>query len=268
MSDTSTIPHVLIDGNEKHQEIDGFGASFAKQAHLLLRCAEPGRTQILDLLFSRTGGAGLSIIRNQINSKSAVIDPDYGTIEPSKNTFDFDHDEAQIWLMKEAKHRGVATFISTAFSPPAWMKVNNNTIDDNDPPKPERNRLRRDRRNDYATYLARYVREYRDRFGIELYAISPANEPDVSAAYQSCMWSPADLHDFIRDFLKPALADQRVSTRLIAPEPLAWSELAYAVPIENDPETNALVQIIGLHNYNNDAATNEPAVSAEAVAQR
>jgi len=68
MSDTSTTPQVLIDGNETHQEIDGFGASFAKQAHLLLRCAEPGRTQILDLLFSRTGGAGLSIIRNQINS--------------------------------------------------------------------------------------------------------------------------------------------------------------------------------------------------------
>ena len=86
MSDTSTMPHVVIDGNEKYQEIDGFGASFAKQAHLLLRCAEPDRTQILDLLFSRTGGAGLSISRNQINSKSAVIDPDYGTIEPSENT--------------------------------------------------------------------------------------------------------------------------------------------------------------------------------------
>lgn len=267
MSDISTTPHVLIDGNETHQEIDGFGASFAKQAHLLLRCAEPGRTRMLDLLFSRTGGAGLSIIRNQINSKSAEIDPDYGTIEPRDDSFDFDHDEAQIWLMKEAKHRGVTTFISTAFSPPAWMKVNNATIDDNDPPNPERNRLRRDRRDNYAEYLARYVREYRDRFGIELYAISPANEPDVSAAYQSCTWSAADLRDFIRDFLKPALAEQRVSIRLIAPESLAWSELAHAVPIENDPETNALVQIIGLHNYNNDPTTNEPAVSAEAVAQ-
>lgn len=267
MSEPSTTPHILIDGNETYQEIDGFGAAFAKQAHLLLRCAEPGRTQILDLLFSRTGGAGLSIMRNQINSKSAEIDPDYGTIEPSKDTFDFDHDEAQIWLMKEAKHRGVATFISTAFSPPAWMKVNNNSIDDSDPPKPERNRLRRDKRDDYAAYLARYVREYRERFGIELYAISPANEPDISAAYQSCLWSAEDLRDFLRDFLKPALADQGVSTRLIAPETLAWSEASHAVLIENDPEVNALVQIIGLHNYNNDPATNEPDVSTGAVAQ-
>jgi glucuronoarabinoxylan endo-1,4-beta-xylanase len=269
MSETSTTssPRLLIDGNETHQEIDGFGASFAKQAHLLLRCAEPGRTQILDLLFSRTGGAGLSIVRNQINSKSAEIDPDYGTIEPHNNTFDFDHDEAQIWLMKEAKHRGVATFISTAFSPPAWMKLNNNTMDASDPPKPERNQLRRDRRDDYAEYLARYVREYRDRFNIELYAISPANEPDVSAAYQSCVWSAADLRDFIRDFLKPALAQQRVSIRLIAPELLSWTEALHAVTIESDPETNALVQIIGLHNYNNDPTTGEPLVTAEAVAQ-
>src|SRR4029434_6020367 len=116
-----------------------------------------------------------------------------------------------IWLMKEAKRRGVATFISTAFSPPAWMKLNNSAVDDDDPPKPERNRLRRDRRNDYAEYLARYVREYRERFDIELYAISPANEPDVSAAYQSCTWSAADLRDFIKLFLKPALDQQRVS---------------------------------------------------------
>jgi glucuronoarabinoxylan endo-1,4-beta-xylanase len=267
MSETSTPPRLLIDGNETHQEIDGFGASFAKQAHLLLRCAEPGRTQILDLLFSHTDGAGLSIVRNQINSKSAEIDPDYGTIEPHNNTFDFDHDEAQIWLMKEAKHRGVATFISSAFSPPAWMKLNNDTIDNSDPPKPERNQLRRDRRDDYAEYLARYVREYRDRFGIELYAISPANEPEVSAAYQSCTWSATDLRDFIRDFLKPALDQQRVSIRLIAPESLAWSELGHAALIESDPETNALVQIIGLHNYNLDPSTNEPAITADATAQ-
>lgn len=268
MIETSTIPpRITIDWNETHQEIDGFGASFAKQAHLLMRCAEPGRTQILDLLFSRVGGAGLSILRNQINSKSADLDPDYGTIEPRKNVFDFDHDESQIWLMKEAKRRGLATFISTAFSPPAWMKLNNSAVDDDDPPKPERNRLRRDRRKDYAEYLARYVLEYRNRFDIELFAISPANEPDVSAAYQSCTWSAADLRDFIKLFLKPALDQQRVSIRLIAPESLAWSELAHAAPIEVDPETNPLVQIIGLHNYNIDPATNEPSVTAEAVAR-
>ncbi|MEO7909189.1 MAG: glycoside hydrolase [Roseiflexaceae bacterium] len=267
MSETNTVPRLLIDANETHQSIDGFGASFAKQAHLLLRCAEPGRTQILELLFSRTNGAGLSIVRNQINSKSAEIDPDYGTIEPRNNTFDFDHDEAQIWLMKQAKHHGVTLFISTAFSPPAWMKINNNTIDNSDPPRPERNRLRRDRRSEYAEYLARYVREYRERFDIELYAISPANEPEISAAYQSCTWEAAELRDFIKDFLKPALAQQRVSIRLIAPETLAWSEKAYAAPIENDPETNAMVQIIGMHNYNLDPGTNEPGVYAEATAQ-
>jgi glucuronoarabinoxylan endo-1,4-beta-xylanase len=267
MSEAITASHILIDGNVTHQEIDGFGAAFPKQAHLLMSCAEPSRTKILDLLFSRTIGAGLTIIRNQINSRTAESDPDYGTIEPRKGSFDFDHDKAQIWLMQEAKHRGVTTFISTAFSPPAWMKINNDTMDNSESPKPDRNRLRRDRRDDYAAYLARYIREYRDRFGIEFYAVSPANEPDVSAAYQSCVWSAEDLRDFIRDDLKPALADQRVSIRLIAPESIAWSETAHAVPIENDPETNALVQIIGLHNYNNDPATNEPAVSAEAVAQ-
>jgi len=268
MSETSTtLPRITIDWNKTYQEIDGFGASFAKQAHLLMRCAEPGRTQILDLLFSPTSGAGLSIVRNQINSKPADRDPDYGTIEPRKNEFDFDHDEAQIWVMKEAKHRGTTIFISTAFSPPAWMKINNDTVDDDDSPKPERNRLRRDRRDDYAEYLTRYVREYRERFDIELFAISPANEPEVSAAYQSCTWGAADLRDFIKQYLKPALDRQRVSVRLIAPESLAWSELAHAAPIENDPETNALVQIIGLHNYNVDPATNEPVVTAEAVAQ-
>jgi glucuronoarabinoxylan endo-1,4-beta-xylanase len=269
MSDTSstpTLPHITINWNATHQEIDGFGASFAKQAHLLMRCAEPGRSQILDLLFSRAG-AGLSIVRSQVNSKSAELDPDYGTIEPRKGVFDFEHDESQIWVIKEARRSGTTIFISTVFSPPAWMKINNDTVDDDLPTKPERNRLRRDRRDDYAEYLTRYIREYRERFGIELFAISPANEPEVSAAYQSCTWTAADLRDFIKQDLKPALDRERVSIRLIAPESLAWSELAHAAPIENDPATNVLVQIIGLHNYNVDPATKEPLVSAQAVAQ-
>src|SRR5262249_16404295 len=129
------------------------------------------------------------------------------------------------------------------------------------------NRLRRDRRNDYAEYLARYVREYRERFDIEFYAISPANEPETSAAYQSCTWQAADLRDFIRLFLQPALDEQQVAVRLLAPESFAWSELGHASAILSDMETNALVQILGLHNYNIDPATKEPAVSAEAVAQ-
>src|SRR5512133_3852509 len=55
----------LIYWNRTGQEIDGFGASGAfRQARNLMNFPEPQRSEVLDILFSPTKGAGLSIVRN------------------------------------------------------------------------------------------------------------------------------------------------------------------------------------------------------------
>ena len=52
-----------VDLTEKHQEIDGFGISEAFQrANGIVNLEEPKRTEVMDLLFNRTSGAGFTII--------------------------------------------------------------------------------------------------------------------------------------------------------------------------------------------------------------
>src|SRR5699024_10054982 len=132
-------PVSVVKWDEELQEIDGFGGSFAfHKAGSIMRLDEPVRTQILDLLFSQEKGIGLSIVRNIVGDGGIDDwgDKEYDgpteTIMPNPGEYVWDNpnwnneefDEYQIWIMNEAKKRGVDTFLSTAWSPPAWTKEN------------------------------------------------------------------------------------------------------------------------------------------------
>ena len=188
---------VTITWNNVHQTIDGFGASGAfRRASYLMNLPEPGRTAILDALFSQTAGAGLSIVRNVVNDGSSGMP----TIEPSLNTWVWTGDADQIWLMQQAQTRGATRFLSTVWTPPAWMKDNGSVVGGS---------LATAHYQHYADYLSRYVREYQSRFGLNIYAVSLANEPCISVNYSSCCWTGAQFRDFIKNNLRAHLSSRR-----------------------------------------------------------
>lgn len=54
-----SVQKVTVSPATKYQSIDGFGFSAAFQrANLIVKLAEPKQTQVLDLLFNTTTGAG------------------------------------------------------------------------------------------------------------------------------------------------------------------------------------------------------------------
>ena len=112
--------------------MDGFGASAAfHMAQNLRNFPESSRKDILDLLFSTTKGAGLSMVRNIVGDGGSWGTPLNGptpSIEPAEGTWNWTGDEEQIWFMKEAAARGCTRSMSTVWSPPAWMKTNHNVI--------------------------------------------------------------------------------------------------------------------------------------------
>ena len=60
---------LTVNTTQKYQTIDGFGFSEAFQrAYNIYNLAEPKRTQVIDLLFNTTSGAGFTILRNGIGS--------------------------------------------------------------------------------------------------------------------------------------------------------------------------------------------------------
>lgn len=51
----------------------------------------------------------------------------------------------------------------------------------------------------YANYLIDFIKAYTEKFGIEIYAISPSNEPNSSGTgWNGCSWSYTNLANFAR----------------------------------------------------------------------
>jgi len=241
---------------QEEAEIDGFGASGAfHMAQNLRNFPEQARKQILDLLFSPVRGIGLSVLRNIVGDGGSWGTPLNGptpSIEPKEGIWNWTGDEEQIWLMKEAANRGCTRYMSTVWSPPGWMKTNGGVI---------KGRLREDKYQAFAEYLSAYVRGYKQHHGVEIYAISPTNEPEITVDYSSCYWDGEELHGFVRDHLVPTFDRDAVQAKLILGEHSAWSEEP-ALPTLNDPVTAPRVEIVGVHCYVDSGGNPFPPISA------
>ena len=203
-----------VDWWDVHQRIDGFGASCAGHNSLTPHQA--------DMFFSTNSGIGLSLIRNSIQ-------PDGTTSETSS--------------MQAAQARGAKVW-STPWSPPAAFKdsgtVNGGNFVSNN-------------YQAYANQLASYVAAMKNNYGITLYAVSIQNEPDYSTtAYQSCIWTGDQFHDFI-PYLYNALASNGVaSTKIMFPE-ISWWYFDRAEASMNDLTTSNQVSILAAHAYSTSA---------------
>jgi len=230
--------------NSPRQTIDGFGICEAfHQARHIMEYPEPARTEILDLLFSAEKGAGVSILRNIVGDGGTwgnAIDGPTPTIQPQEGVWNWTGDEDQIWLMRQAKGYGCTNFFSTVWSPPAWMKTSN-AVDGG-------GSLRTDMYAAYAGYLSRYVREYQQRFGLTISAISLQNEPDLVTKYSSCNWTGVQFHDFIRDHLTATFKRDGISAKVVVGESSNFGEKP-AEETLNDPVTAAALDIVAAHAY-------------------
>jgi glucuronoarabinoxylan endo-1,4-beta-xylanase len=202
------------------QEIDGFGFSEAfHMARAMQQLEEKEQSELLNLMFSPNGGMGYSILRNEIGDDMEMGKQNgtVASIEPQPNVFNWTGDEDQIWLMNEAKKRGCTRFLSSAWSAPAWMKSNNNSYS---------GEIKKEMYQPYADYLATYVLEYKKRYGLDIYAISPSNEPGYipKEHYASMNWGSSQMAKFLRENLIPTFAAKGITAEIVVDEHNNWSD--------------------------------------------
>ena len=212
----SSHPTVTVNWSDVHQQIDGFGASSAATGNGITN------TQA-DLFWSTTSGVGLSLLRVQIENNGTY--PDLAT-------------------MQKAQDRGVKIW-GTPWSPPASMKSNGSTTNGGS--------LLASDYQAYANYLSSYVLGLKNSYGINLYALSIQNEPDYTAAWDSCIWTGQQFHDFLRNNLLPTFSKNAVTAKIIMPEESGW-KFDLATATLNDSVTAAGVSIIAGHNYDGASA--------------
>ncbi len=241
-------PTSVIEWDENRQHIDGFGGSGAFQKpSYIMELPEPQRTKILDMIFSQEKGIGLSMVRNLVGDGEAAstIQPEPGKFvwdEPDWESAKDDFDKDQIWFMREAEKRGVTTFFSSVWSPPAWMKTNDSVNGTGE------GKLKRENYQDFADYLAEYVLGYKEHFDLDISYISIANEPHYGPSYSGAVWTPEEMNIFIRDYLGPTFEERNVPAKIVMPEHMHFTE-EYALPALNDSVTADYIDVVASHAY-------------------
>ncbi|MFU0800529.1 MAG: cellulosome protein dockerin type I [Xylanivirga thermophila] len=231
-----TDNRVVIEWNNEHQKIDGFGVSQAADIYAKELYDFSERKKVMDLLFSQSKGIGLSILRCEVGNGLNMP-----TIEPEDGVWDFSGDDAELWVINEAKKRGVDKIFSTVWSPPAWMKTNNRIQ--------RGGFLKKECYQKYADYLAQYVKGYKQYHDVDIYAVSIANEPEYAAQWQSCLWTGSMMEDFIGNYLKPTFERENVETKVIAGEMgINWNE-SVVIPALKSANACSMVDIVGGHYY-------------------
>jgi len=224
---------VTVDFSDQRQLITGFGASGGNDSAANFRKMTPeNQTKLNDLFFDQEKGIGLTMLRSEL----------FARIEPKPGVWDWNKDDDQVWLMKEAQKRGVRYFWSANWSAPAWMKDNKNVN--------HGGHVLPTHYQDFADFLSRYAREYKTRFGIEIQAISMSNEPDMNVDYQSCLWSGEQMRDFLKNNLGPTFARDHVKAKIIVPEVSSWPALEiHADAVMADARARQIVDIVASHQY-------------------
>lgn len=233
----------------KRQTVEGFGGAFTEAAtYTFSRLGEKAQEETIEAYFGEEG-LKYNMGRLHIHSCDFALG-NYTYVEEGDqtlDTFSIAHDEDNmIPMIKKAmeKNGGNMIFLASPWSPPAYMKTNND-MNHGGQLKPEYFAL-------WAEYVAKYVDSYR-RAGIPVQYITVQNEPAAVQTWDSCVYSARQEGDFVKNYLAPALKKAGLSDVGI----FVWDhnkEAAFDRADEtlSDPEAAGQIAGVALHWYTGD----------------
>ncbi len=132
----------------------------------------------------------------------------------------------------EAQKYG-AKIIASPWSPPADLKSNNSDVG---------GYLLEENYGAFADHLNSFVDSMTSK-GVNIYAISIQNEPDIQVSYESCDWGAGQMRDFLRDY--GHLLD---GVKVAAPESFNFNQ-NFSNVLLNDDIAAANLDIVAGHIY-------------------
>jgi glucuronoarabinoxylan endo-1,4-beta-xylanase len=212
---------VVASWNLPQQTIDGFGA-----ANVFLPKAMTAADA--DLFFSASSGIGLTILRVGISPTGRLFGGDWsdGTLVAARG----------------------GRVIATPWSAPAAWKSNDSVTNGGT--------LLTSHDSDWASVMTSFLGTFKASSGVDVYAVSLQNEPDLAASYESMLYSVDELVAFAK-VLSPMLAGLVPRPRLIMGEYSTWNSLNALTNdlVDDDPTALGLVDIFGIHQYGSGVPT-------------
>jgi len=229
--------------SETKQVISGFGGAFNEHGwETLCVLDKSDRDKILKSVFS-TDEANLSYGRIPIGASDYALER--YTLAPIKDDFEMKN----FTLKRDKKYlipfikavqsiRPDIKLWGSAWTPPIWMKDNNNYEAGNFIDHPEYYKA-------YALYLAKFAEEY-GRLGMEITSVAVQNEPVVVTGYPNGGWTPEQFRTFIKDFMGPTFAERKLSTRIMLGTFNDNRYNTFVKTVLDDADAKKYVGIIGL----------------------
>lgn len=192
---------ITVDPTTRHQTIHGFGtcliswdggmADYYRRPEVVRTYAEDLRFNILRCSLWGDGTIGLT----QDPEKISFKDPAFAANDPRTPVF-------IAFAQAARKINPNLKVIGTVWSPPAWMKENNAIIGgksnaiNGETYVTEKgevfDRVKPEYYPHFAKWLVEMVKYYESK-GVPIHAISPANEPQFTQDFESCVWTADDL---------------------------------------------------------------------------
>ena len=235
--------------SETFQAIIGFGGAFTEAAgYVLSKVSEATQQQLIRDYFSEEG-LGYTMGRCPVDSCDFSLG-NYSALSEGApddlSGFTLERDAMYIFPMleKATAVAGDVKLILSPWSPPAYMKTNGE--------KNHGGELLPEFRSTWAKYLCKYIWEYKNK-GYDIYAISVQNEPNANQKWDSCLYSPEQERDFVRDFLSVEMKQSGLDAVKI----MIWDHNKERLfdrtdTICRDTSASAAVGAVGFHWYSGD----------------
>ncbi|MGD9909208.1 MAG: glycoside hydrolase family 30 beta sandwich domain-containing protein [Candidatus Izemoplasmatales bacterium] len=245
---------IKINKNVKFQQMLGFGGAFTESAcYNLYRVNSEVRKKALELYFDPEIGIGYTIGRVSIHGCDFSLSS-YTYIEEGDKelkTFDISRDfNYVIPVIKQAEKMAgqPIKLLASPWTPPAFMKDNNSPI--------RGGHLLEEFAPAWANYYLKFIEKYTEA-GLNIWGITVQNEPAAVQRWDSCIYSPIEERDFLKNHLGPTIKNSVFKDVNI----LVWDHNRDVIvervsPIFSDPEAAKYAWGTGFHWYVSEAFEN------------
>ena len=238
---------VFVDPTKTGQTILGIGGALTDAAaETFAKIPVAKQREVLDAYFDPNKGIGYTLGRTHIHSCD-FSSASYTYVKEGDKalaSFRVDHDrQFRIPFTKQAiaTAGGKLTLFASPWSPPAFMKTNNDML--------HGGKLKPEFYQAWANYYTKFIKAY-EREGIPIWGTTIQNEPMATQTWESCIYTAEEERDFLKNFLGPTMKREGLGDRKI----IAWDhnrDLIYqrVSTILADPKAAQYVWGIGFHWY-------------------
>ena len=244
-------PNVEIDDSQTFQTIDGFGYTLTGgSAEMINSLSTPKKAALLQELFGNAEtGIGVSYLRislgaSDLNASTfSYDDMPSGQTDTNLTNFSLAPDMTDlIPLLKEILTiNPTIKILASPWSPPTWMKDNNNTIGGS---------LIPEYYGVYAQYFVKYIQAMKAQ-GINIDAITVQNEPLHPGNNPSMYMTALQQADFVKNHLGPAFQSTNITTKIIIYDHNC-DKPEYPITVLNDVDAKPFIDGSAFHLYAGD----------------